>query len=215
MSSRSSSPPIRSRRPRSPCCRDSRVLAFSAAPSGGIVSNGNADEREEFDRVYDAAYDRLRRLASVIRRGAGATDLSATTLVNEAWIRLKESPYVARLSKVRFGQIAARAMRQVLVDSARRQLAQKRGGRDSPNVTLDEELTREFGQGPEQLLELDAALEKLMQLSERQAWGVIYRFFGGLTVTETADALGVSESVVHRDWRMAKAWLKQTLQPGK
>jgi RNA polymerase sigma-70 factor, ECF subfamily len=169
---------------------------------------GTPQEQAALDRMYSVAYEELRRLASSIRRGPSIT-LSPTTLVNEAWVKLAASPGFAVTSLLHFKRIAARAMRQVVVEAARRKSARKRGSGGQP-ITLDEELVAASSTSAE-ILALEAALEELEQLKPRQARVVEYRFFGGLDVAETAQLLEVSEVTVHREWRVAKAWLSRRL----
>jgi RNA polymerase sigma factor (TIGR02999 family) len=128
--------------------------------------------------------------------------------VNEAWLKLASSPSVANTSPLHFRRIAARAMRQVMVDAARRRGAARRGG-GALAVTLDDAL--HSATTSEELLALDAALDELARLNPRQAQMVEHRYFGGLDVRETAELLGVSEATVLRDWRAARAWLAAEL----
>ncbi|MCU0621012.1 MAG: ECF-type sigma factor [Gemmatimonadales bacterium] len=163
------------------------------------------------DEVFSLAYEELHRLAAAVRRDDGAATASATTLVNEAWLKLRGSPELADTSPLHFRRIAARAMRQVLVEAARRRHAVKRGG-DQVRVTLDEGL---HGEAPAlDVLALDDALHDLATLSPRQAAVVESRFFGGLDVAETAAALGISEATVLRDWRAARAFLALAVREG-
>lgn len=173
--------------------------------------SGTADSsREELDRLFTAAYEELRRLAASVRGHAPGATLSPTALVNEAWLKLSASAELRPSSRLHFKRIAARAMRQVLVEAARRRNAAKRGGGMAP-VTFDEAL-RETAETPEELLALDTALEALAQVSPRQALMIESRFFGGLDVAETAELLQVSEATVLRDWRAARAWLAHELR---
>jgi RNA polymerase sigma factor (TIGR02999 family) len=166
-------------------------------------------ERRALDDLFSAAYEELRRLAAAVRRDHPAATLSPTALVNEAWLKLADSPAVARTSPLHFKRIAARAMRQVLVEAARRRNADKRGG-GSQVVTFDDAMSAVTT--ADDVLGLDAALDALAQIEPRQAMMVESRFFGGLDVGETAQLLGVSEATVLRDWRAAKAWLKRELR---
>ena len=167
-------------------------------------------DRRTLDQLFSITYEELRRLAATIRRGDPGVSLSPTALVNEAWLKLASSPPFVMTSRLHFKRIAARAMRQVLVEAARRRTARKRGQGIAP-VTFDEGIAAEPS-GPEELLALDEALEALAKISPRQATMVESRFFGGLDIAETAELLGVSEATVLRDWRAAKAWLAQELR---
>jgi RNA polymerase sigma factor (TIGR02999 family) len=166
-------------------------------------------ERRALDDLFSAAYEELRRLAASVRRNDPAATLSPTALVNEAWLKLADSPSVADTSPLHFKRIAARAMRQVLVEAARRRTADKRGG-GAAVVTFDDAIGAMTT--AEDVLGLDAALEALAKLEPRQALMVESRFFGGLDVAETAQLLDVSEATVLRDWRAAKAWLSRELR---
>jgi RNA polymerase sigma factor (TIGR02999 family) len=162
------------------------------------------------DELFSVTYEELRRLASAIRRGDPNATLSPTALVNEAWLKLRESPHVAHTSPAHFRRIAARAMRQVLVEAARRRRADKRGG-GAAVVTFDESL-HHGATGADDLLALDHALDDLARLEPRQASLVECRFFGGLEIAEAAALLDVSESTALRDWRAARAWLAAELR---
>lgn len=166
--------------------------------------------RERLDAAFLAAYDELRRLAAHLQRSERGTTLDPTGLVNEAWLKLSRSPELADTSSLHFRRIAARAMRQVLVESARRRSAEKRGGPDKVVITLDERLGDPASTAAD-VLALDEALDGLGALHPRPAAVVEARFFGGLTVAEIADALEISEATVLRDWRTARAWLAAEL----
>lgn len=164
------------------------------------------EKRRELDDLFSVTYEELRRLASTVRRGDPSATLSPTALVNEAWLKLAASPRFAATSRLHFKRIAARAMRQVLIEAARRRNARKRGGAANLTITFDES-AQEVATTGQELLALDAALSELARANPRQAVMVESRFFGGLDVTETAEMLGVSEATILRDWRAAKAWL--------
>jgi RNA polymerase sigma-70 factor, ECF subfamily len=169
-----------------------------------------APERHELDLLFSTAYEELRRLASAVRRSDRAATLSPTTLVNQAWLKLASSPRFTSMSKLHFKRIAARAMRQVLVEAARRRQADKRGGGAALFVAIDDSIADGTASSRE-LLALDAALQDLARLNPRQAEMVESRFFAGLDIAETASLLEVSEATVLRDWRAAKAWLAREL----
>jgi RNA polymerase sigma factor (TIGR02999 family) len=167
-------------------------------------------ERRVLDSLFSAAYEELRRLASSVKRGDGGATLSPTALVNEAWVKLAKSPRFSTTSPLHFKRIAARAMRQVLVEAARRRTADKRGGA-AITITFDD-LANFPAQSEEDLLALDVALQDLARIQPRQAKMVESRFFGGLDTGELATLLDVSEATVLRDWRAARAWLAQELR---
>jgi RNA polymerase sigma factor (TIGR02999 family) len=177
----------------------------------GPKTSGEPEDRKALDELFSATYEELRRLASSVRRGDPSCTLTPTALVNEAWIKLARSPRFAETSQLHFKRIAARAMRQVLVEAARRRNAEKRGGPDAINLVLDGGFDAP-GSWSKDLLALDRALDALARLQPRQALMVESRFFGGLDIPETAALLEVSEATVLRDWRAAKAWLAHQLR---
>jgi len=162
------------------------------------------------DALFSDAYEELRRLAASVRQGDPSATISPTALVNEAWMKLADSPQVARTSRLHFKRIAARAMRQVLIEAARRRQADKRGG-GTPFVTFEDSMG-ETATAADELLALDEALDELARISPRQAMMVEARFFGGLDLKETAELLDVSEATIVRDWRSARAWLASELR---
>jgi RNA polymerase sigma factor (TIGR02999 family) len=186
-----------------------RVLGWDhfqlqAAFRGAVPNN-----RQAVDDLFSTTYEELKRLAARVRRGDPSNTLSTTALVNEAYLKLARSFNFTSESQLHFKRIAARAMRQLLVEAARRRNSNKRGG-GRLMITLDESVsaTSPFS---EDVLALDAALNNLARMNPRQALMVEYRFFGGLDLDETARALEVSESTIDRDWRAARAWLASEL----
>jgi len=169
------------------------------------------EERRALDDLFSLTYEELRRLACAVRRDDPKATVSATTLVHEAWLKMAHSPEVATTSRLHFKRIAARAMRQLMVESARRRHARKRGGTQGILVGLQDSEAQATYFG-EDLLALDTALEDLARMNPRQAMLVENRFFGGLEMAEIAEMLGVSEATVLRDWRVAKAWLAHELR---
>lgn len=167
-------------------------------------------DRRALDELFSVTYEELRRLASIVRRNDPSATLSPTALVNEAWLKLADSPHVASTSRLHFKRIAARAMRQVLVEAARRRNARKRGG-GLALVTFDDAACQ-VPTSAEEVVALDVALDELSRLQPRQALMVESRFFGGLDIAETAALLEVSEATVLRDWRAARAWLARELR---
>jgi RNA polymerase sigma factor (TIGR02999 family) len=168
-------------------------------------------ERQTLDQLFSVTYEELRRLASSVRRGDRSATLSPTALVNEAWLKLAKSPDVGATSRLHFKRIAARAMRQLLVEAARRRNSGKRGGGAKITVTFDSEVQQKPS-GENELLALNTALEELARMNPRQGMMVESRFFGGLDIPETAALLNISEATVLRDWRAAKAWLTHELR---
>jgi RNA polymerase sigma factor (TIGR02999 family) len=165
---------------------------------------------EALDRLFSVTYEELRRLASQVKRRDWNTSISPTTLVNEAWMKLAASPAFRSTSPLHFKRIAARAMRQVLVEAARRRHAAKRGGEGATFVTFDDTIGDPVSAAHD-LMALDAALDDLARISPRQAAVVECRYFGGLDVAEAAALLQVSEATIHRDWRAARAWLQEQI----
>jgi RNA polymerase sigma-70 factor, ECF subfamily len=181
------------------------------------VAMSETSDRRALDDLYTVVYEELRRLAAAIRRGdaSGTITLSPTALVNEAWLKLAGSPHLGHTTPVHFKRLAGRAMRQVLVEAARRRATRKRGGGDEPLlvVAFDDGFDRpKMGLSGQQLIALDEALHDLARVHPRQAAVVEGRFFGGLENAELAAAIGVSPSTVGGDWRMARAWLSAQLQ---
>ena len=162
------------------------------------------------DRLADAVYPELHRLASqLMRRERGGHTLQPTALVNEAFVKLVDATRIDWQDRVHFLGIAARVMRRILVDHARWHAAAKRG-QDPQRVTFAEHLGQ--GAAPSmEVLALHDALERLEALDPRGAQVVELRFFGGLTVEETARVLGVSKRTVDNDWSMARMWLAREL----
>jgi len=169
-------------------------------------------DRADLDYLFSVTYEELRRLAASVRRSDPGATLNPTALVHEAWLKLASSPAFLATSRLHFKRIAARAMRQLLVESARRRSSKKRGGPEA-FVTFDEALGQPAS-CDQDILKLDGALEELARLNPRHAVMVESRFFGGLDVGETAELLAVSEATILRDWRAAKAWLAHELRQG-
>jgi RNA polymerase sigma-70 factor, ECF subfamily len=167
------------------------------------LTKGN---QEAASKLIPRVYSEMRRLAGAyMRRERGDHTLQPTALVNEAYLKLVEQRSVDWRSRSHFFGIAAQVMRRILVDHAGGHMRDKRGGGQKP-VPIDEALV--FApERSEEFLKLNEALERLTKLDERQGKIVELRFFGGLTVEQTADLMGISAKTVKRDWSMAKAWL--------
>lgn len=165
------------------------------------------------DRLVPLVYDDLRRVArGHLRRERPGHSLQATALVHEVFLRLVEVDRLALKSRTHFFALSAGLMRQILVDHARRRRASKRGG-GATVISLNEavEAAAPTSTASVDVLALDEALDALASFDVRQCRVVELRFFAGLNIPETADALGVSTPTVERDWAMAKAWLHQRL----
>ena len=168
-------------------------------------------EERVLDRLMPMVYDDLRLLARrQLAKEHGAITLQTTGLVHEAYLKLVDQSRVSGRGRAYFFGAAARAMRQVLVDAARRRNRLKRGAGQRP-LTLEETLVKAGGFAVE-ILELEDALQRFALEYPRQARVVECRFYGGLTVKETADALEVSERTVKGDWALAKAWLFKAMK---
>jgi RNA polymerase sigma factor (TIGR02999 family) len=166
---------------------------------------------QSLDSLLPIVYQELRRLAaSYLRRERPGQTLQPTALVHEAYLRLMKDRPDRWQNRAHFCAIAAHSMRQILIERARARGALKRGGA-RPRVTLDEALVA-GGEQSIDLLALDQALERLAEMDPEQARLVELRFFGGLTVEETADALGMSPATVKRHWTVARAWLARELE---
>jgi RNA polymerase sigma factor (TIGR02999 family) len=171
-------------------------------------------DRRAMDELFSLVYEELWRLASSLRRRDPGATQHTGTLVHEAWIRLKDSPQLADLPPSEFIAITARVMRQILVDAARKRHALKRGGADEIVFTDLSDIAAPTFPRSVELMTLDRALTQLEQWSPRQATIVDCRFFLGMSVSEAASTLNLSESSVERDWRAAKAWLDATIGKG-
>jgi RNA polymerase sigma factor (TIGR02999 family) len=168
-------------------------------------------DEDALARLTPIVYDELHRLAGrYMRREHAGHPLQTTALINEAYIRLVGSSRVRWQNRTHFYAVAAQLMRRVLVDFARGRRYKKRGG-DWHRVTLSEGIQVAAPDNPD-LVAVDEALEQLGQLDPRKARVVELRFFGGLSLEETAEALNVSTDTVGRDWTAAKAWLTRELR---
>ena len=168
------------------------------------------------DRLTPLVYEQLRRMArSYMRNERPGHTLQATALVNEAFLRLVDTRNVDWTDRVHFFAVCARVMRRILVDAARSRAAIKRGGHadhaeHSTAINLDQ-LPNPASEMSAQVCALDEALDTLAQLDPRRAHVIELRFFGGLTVEETAQVLQTSPQTVMREWKLARAWLAREL----
>jgi RNA polymerase sigma factor (TIGR02999 family) len=180
-------------------------VAAGDAPVTVLLRAWAEGDQGALERLTPAVYGELRRLAGAyLRRERPGHTLKPTELVSEAFLRLAGGEHPSYEDRVQFFAVAARHMRRILVDHARRRTAQKRGGRDRA-VTFDEGLVS--GDRPDELVALDDALEALAAMNERKARAVELHYFGGMGHKEIASALGVHQNTVARDLRLAEAWL--------
>jgi RNA polymerase sigma-70 factor (ECF subfamily) len=164
------------------------------------------------EEIFPLVYDELRRIAArKLRDERTSHTLSATALVHEAWLELTKLNRIEWQNRSHYLAIAAQAMRRILIDYAVARSRQKRGGGQTP-LHLDGDVWAVADTRGDELLALDEALVRLRALNERQAQIVEYRFFGGMSVEETADTLKVSTATVKREWATARAWLNRELQ---
>jgi RNA polymerase sigma factor (TIGR02999 family) len=177
----------------------------------GLLLAWRAGEARALDQLLPLVYDELRQIAHrQLRRERPEHTLDTAGLVHEAYIRLVDQKQVQWADRSHFFAVAAQAMRRILVDYARRYRAEKRG--EAPVRVNLSDATLVADDSADTLLAIDDALNDLAALDERLARVVECRFFGGLTETETAEVLGVTERTVRRDWIKAKGWLHKALQ---
>jgi RNA polymerase sigma factor (TIGR02999 family) len=176
-----------------------------------MLQEASGGSREAADRLLPVVYDELRRLAQshMEREGSGHT-LQATVLVHEAYLKLIDQTRVNWQNRSHFFAVAAKAMRRILIDHARRRNRHKRGG-GAAKLSLDEALAVAVDSEDPALIDLDEALERLAALHPLKEQVVELRFFGGLTGEETAHVLGVDRRTVDRHWQFARAWLFREL----
>lgn len=176
-----------------------------------ILQEWSSGKREAFDKLMPLVYDELHRQAArYLRRERANHTLQTTALINEAYMKLIDQKQVAWESRTHFFALAANAMRQILVDYARKKYSQKRGG-ELEKLQLDESLTVAANEKTVDLIALDEALKKLAEIDEQQTKIVELRYFSGLSLEETAEALHISRSTAAREWAMARAWLHREL----
>jgi len=180
-------------------------------PENNVNSEKTMPSSLDLSQVMPAVYEQLRRLARhyMARERIGKT-LQPTALVNEAYLRLKKEHAHSWKNRAHFCAIAAGAMREILIERARARAAAKRGG-SRVRVSLSNAKAAEEG-NPIDLLALNEALDRLSKLDPQLARVIELRFFGGLSVEETADALHISTATVKRYWSLARAWLRREME---
>ena len=192
---------------------DARIELMKPVASEGLtelLNEWREGNKAALDQLTPMVYDELRRIAHrYVRRERGGHTLATTALVNEAYVRLAGFQKVTWQNRSHFFAVSAQVMRHVLIDHARRYQYTKRGG-DMQRVSFDRVENQSALMAPErvaELLALDEALEEFSKLDPRKSQVVELRYFGGLSLEETAEVLQVSMMTVRRDWRAAKAWL--------
>jgi RNA polymerase sigma-70 factor, ECF subfamily len=178
-----------------------------------LLQAWNRGDQAALEKLIPLVDPELRRVADAyLRREPPGHELETTALINEAFIRLIEGPKREWQSRTHFFAVAARIMRQILVDYARSRLSSKRGGGSAKHVPLMEAaMLPTTEEKMDELLALDEALNRLAEVDERKSKLVEWRYFGGLTVTEIAEVLHLAPVTVEREWRYARAWLKREL----
>lgn len=165
-----------------------------------------------YNQLYPLIYEELKRLAyAQMNRQSPDHTLSKTELVHEAYLKMIDQTQIDFEDKSHFLAIASRCMRQILIDYARKKSAKKRGGKKK-DLTFIDELFDAQNQKAQELINIDAALNQLEKLNQRLSKVVEMRFFGEMTIEETAKALDISESTVKRDWMKARGWLYKELK---
>ena len=187
-------------------------MSNKSSPNITVLLNQISDEDDRaVERILPLVYDELRRISSKYLSDEYRKNTFQTTeLVHEAYIKLIGNQHISWQSRAHFYGIAARTMRQILVDSARKRKSLKRGS-GSTNLSLDD-VQIIAGGSDEQILALDEALTKLEKVESRSSKIVELRYFSGLTIEETAEMLKISPATVKRDWQFAKAWLYREIQ---
>lgn len=176
-----------------------------------ILQEWTTGRKDALDRLMPYVYDELHRQAArYLRRERSGHTLQTTALINEAYLKLIDQKDIAWEGRTHFFALAANAMRQILVDHARTKHRKKRGG-DDEKIPLDENLLIATNERNIDLMALDEALTRLEQIDEQQARVVELRYFSGLSLEDTAEALDISRATAAREWAMARAWLHREL----
>lgn len=177
-----------------------------------LLKDWSDGRREALDELLPLVYEELRRLAhNYLRRERSEHTLQTTALVHEAYLKLIDQHSIDWKNRAQFFALSAQAMRRILLDNARRHVAAKRG--KGEKISLDDAGEIPTDQN-ESLIELDLALQELEKFDEKQAKIVELRYFGGMTIEETAEVLKISPATVKREWQMARAWLFEKVTGG-
>lgn len=177
-----------------------------------LLKQIKSGKNEAYDQLYPLIYEELRKLANrhMVKQSDDHT-LSKTELVHETYLKMVDQSKIDFTDKNHFLAISSKCMRQILIDHARKKYAQKRGGKDKDLTYIDGILNSQQ-QKAEELIDIDSALNELEKLNDRLAKVVEMRFFGEMTIEDTADYLEVSRSTIKRDWEKARGWLYNELK---
>ncbi len=177
-----------------------------------LLLRWNHGDHSALEKLMPLVYTELRRLATnYLRRERQGHTLQPTALVNEAYLRLVDQRHAKWQNRAQFYGIAAQLMRRILVDHARQRNADKRGGSAQKRVSISN-VERGSAKPDFDLLALHEALEELTHIDQQQSRIVELKFFGGLSIDEVAEVLGIGHATVERDWKMARAWLRRKLE---
>ena len=177
-----------------------------------LLIDWSQGDQAALEKLMPLVYDELRRLASnYLRRERAGHTLQPTALVNEAYLKLVDQRHARWQNRAHFFGISAQLMRRILVDHARQHQAAKRGGSQQQRLSITS-AERVVKQPEIDLLALNEALDELALIDPQQAQIVELKFFGGLSIEETAEVLGISHATVERDWQVARAWLRRQLE---
>src|SRR5881628_68525 len=177
-----------------------------------LLERWSRGDESALEELMPLVYDELHRLAgSYLRRERSGHTLQPTALVNEAYLRLTDQRKAHWRNRAQFFGVAAQLMRRILIDHARARQAAKRGGSAQQRLSITS--AGKFAKQPEvDLLNLHEALEELAEMDPQQGRIVELRFFGGLSIDETAEVMGIGHATVERDWKLARAWLRRKLE---
>ncbi len=177
-----------------------------------LIVRARGGDRAAFDKIFEALYPELRRIAHArLSRNVRDTLMDTTALVHECYMKLINTQRLSVEDRVHFLAYSATAMRSIIVDAARAARAERRGG-DAAHVTLNTEHGDSLAQGEDQIVDIDNALKELAQLDPRLVQVVEMRYFGGMTDAEVGAALGVTDRTVRRDWEKARLLLAHALK---
>lgn len=177
-----------------------------ASGTAEVLSIPGEKARETLDELFSAAYEELRRIAASLKRGDRSATLNPTALVNETWLKLSRARGLQLESRLHLKRVAARAMRYILADAARRRPSSNHGDNEEPVFVTFSDFPQPV-KCDKQFLALHDALDELERVDSRQATVVECRYFGGFDVAELVEFLQVSEKTINRDWKAARAWL--------